>query len=94
MLVSYNFTFAINHMINPAGAATETALPRTNNARSNIERVITFVICGFRYGGNSRVYDEGTPFSNVDESNLVVKNVTRIPRMRTNVKIIADKTDE
>ena len=63
----------------------DTARPRTNKARSNIERVIIFDICGFRYGGNSRVYDDGTPFSIVDESAFVTKNVTKIPRMITKV---------
>ena len=30
------------------GAATATALPKTNRVRSNKERTITFPICGFR----------------------------------------------
>ena len=80
--------------MSPAGAATETALTSTNKARSNIERVMIFDICGLRYEGNSRVYDEGMPFSNVDESAFVTKNVTPIPSIITNVKIIDDKIDE
>ena len=36
--------FAISQMMMPAGAATEIALPKTNNVLSNIERMITFPI--------------------------------------------------
>ena len=35
-------------MISPAGAATDTARPKTNSVRSSTERTITFSICGRR----------------------------------------------
>lgn len=41
-------TFAISHIINPAGAAITMALPNTNNVRSKMERTITFPTCGVR----------------------------------------------
>ena len=40
------------------------------------------------------MYDDGTPFNKVDESNLVAENVIRIPIIITAVKITADKIDE
>ena len=57
--------FANNHIKAPAGIATITARPKTNNVRSKIERIITLIIWGFRYGGNSNVNEDGTPFNKV-----------------------------
>ncbi len=39
--------FAINHIIRPAGAATDIALPNTNSVLSNIERIIIIPNFGF-----------------------------------------------
>lgn len=55
--------FANNQINAPAGIATLIARPSTNNVRSNIERTITFANCGLRYGGNSNVKADGTPFN-------------------------------
>ena len=46
--VSPQFIFASIQIIAPAGAATMIALPRTNMVLSNIERIITLPIFGFR----------------------------------------------
>ena len=49
----------------PAGMATTTALLKTKSVRSKKERIRTFPNCGLRYGGNSNVKAEGTPFKRV-----------------------------
>ena len=54
--------FANNHITNPAGAATDIALPNMNNVLSNMERTNIFPNCGFLYGGNSNTIDDGIPF--------------------------------
>ena len=41
-------TFAITHIMSPAGAATTTALANTNNVLSKIERTMILPICGLR----------------------------------------------
>lgn len=58
-------TFAISHIISPAGIATITALPRTNSVLSRNALTRTFANCGVLYGGSSSVNDDGIPFSNV-----------------------------
>ena len=40
--------FAMHQISSPAGAATETARPKTNRVRSSRERRITFPTCGMR----------------------------------------------
>jgi len=55
--------FAIIHITNPAGMATETALPSTNKVLSNMDLTIILPIWGFRYGGSSRAKEEGSPFN-------------------------------
>lgn len=59
------FVFARIHINNPAGAATTIALPNTKRVLSQIERTMTFPICGFLYGGSSKVNEDGTPFNTV-----------------------------
>ena len=49
----------------PAGAAAVIALPRTNIVLSTTDRNTTVSIFGFRYGGISRINDEGVPFNSV-----------------------------
>ena len=84
---------AISQITRPAGAATAAALPSTNSVLSRTERTITFPICGLRYGGSSRVKDDGIPFSSVPESSLETANVMKIPIMTKKVKISAAKTE-
>lgn len=93
MLASPTVIFAINHIIKPAGAATAAALPKTNSVRSKIERTITFPTCGFLYGGNSRVYEEGTPFKIVFDNIFVTAKVASIPNRITKVSKTADRRE-
>lgn len=86
ILLSPIFILAINQIIKPAGAEIHIALFRTNKVRSNIDLIITFPICGLRYGGNSKVNDEGIPFKIVFDSNLEIAKVMTIP-----IKIIKVK---
>ena len=74
----------------PAGAAIMTARPNTKRVRSRIERIITFPICGLRYGGSSSAKDDGIPFSKVEESTLEVRRVAMMPSMMINDRIAAD----
>ena len=69
------YMFAVSHISSPAGAATATARLSTNRVRSKIERIMTLPICGFLYGGNSSVNEEGTPFNIVFDRNLETANV-------------------
>lgn len=85
-------TLASSHMTSPAGAATTTARPRTNNVLSNIERTITFPICGRLYGGNSNVKEDGTPFSSVLDNTPETRNVINTPSTITAVSIIAARS--
>lgn len=86
--VSPMYIFANNHMISPAGILTNTALFKTNNVLSNIDLIITFVICGLLYGGNSNMNDDVSPFNIVFDNSLETKNVTIIPNMINKVKIM------
>ena len=70
-------------IIMPAGAATQIALPKTNNVLSKIERKITFPICGFLYGGSSNIYEEGSPLRIVLDKILDISNVINIPKTIT-----------
>ena len=92
-VISFMLTFAISHIKAPAGAATETALPKTKRVRSKIERTITFPICGFLYGGISSVKEEGNPFNKVFDKIFVAVNVDNIPNKITVVNSKADKAE-
>lgn len=72
--------FASNQMMIPAGNATITALPSTNNVLSNIERTITLPTFGALYGGSSSVNDDGSPFNNVFDNIFETRNVINIPK--------------
>ena len=82
--------FANNQINAPAGIATLIARPSTNNVRSNIERTITFANCGLRYGGNSNVKADGTPFNNVILKRLDTQKVRIIPNRIVPVSNSAD----
>ena len=86
-------TLDINHINKPAGAATTIALPKTNKVLSKIDLIIVFPICGVRYGGSSRVKDDGFPFSNVLESKFDIINVTSMQIITITVSIIAPKME-
>ena len=90
MLFSPTCTFAIIQIINPAGAATITALPSTNSVLSKTDLTITFPICGFLYGGSSKANDEGMPFNivfdKIFETNRVVKTPSIIVQVNKNVE--------
>lgn len=76
--------FANNHIIIPTGAATDIALPSTNRVLSKRDLIITFPICGFLYGGSSKIKEEGIPFSIVFESILETISVNIIPKSTIN----------
>ena len=83
--------FAIHQIIIPAGAATQTALPRTKTVLSKTERTITCPKRGVRYGGSSRAKLEGIPFKKVFERNFVTatpKTIT-LRRMRADKAVLA-----
>ena len=81
-------------MIIPTGAATDIALPSTNRVLSKRDLTITFPICGFLYGGNSNIKDDGIPFSIVFESILETIRVNIIPKSTTNRTHKVDIKDE
>lgn len=92
-LASPTNTFAITQIIRPAGAATAAALPRTNSVRSKMERTITLPICGRRYGGSSKVKEEGTPFRMVADSSRDTRKVITIPSTITPVRIRVERKE-
>ena len=55
-------------IINPAGAATATALSNILIVLSKIDLTITLNIWGFLYGGSSKINDEGSPFNKVRDN--------------------------
>ena len=71
-------------MTKPAGAATDMALPNTNNVLSKIDLITIFPICGFLYGGNSNTKEDGIPFKIVLDNILEMNNVRKIPNKITN----------
>ena len=81
-------TFAISHIIRPAGAETVIARPKTNSVLSKTERTKTLPICGTLYGGSSNVNEDGTPFKTVTDKSFDAKNVIKIPK-----RIIKSKTN-
>ncbi len=85
-------TFAIIQIINPAGAATDTARPKTKSVLSKTDRAITLLICGFLNGGSSSEKDDGTPFKHVFVRIFDTKSVMKIPKQITAVKIKVDIT--
>ena len=79
MLILFIDIFAIIQITIPAGAATTIARPSTKSVRSKIERRITFPICGFLYGGSSRVKEDGIPRRIVWDKIFEINNDMRIP---------------
>ena len=74
----------------PAGAAAETARPRTKIVRSNTERTMTRPTCGIRYGGSSSVNDDGVPRRRVTERNFDISRVMPTQSRRTPTIAAAD----
>ena len=71
------------------------ARPSTYRVRSRSDRTITLAICGLRYGGSSRVKDEGIPLRIVRDSSLEISKVVATPRTmapRTNRAAVAEPT--
>ena len=87
ILVSLIFMLAKSQISNPVGNATITALPNTCSVLLNILLIIVFINWGLRYGGNSKVNDEGVPLSIVFDNNQDVNKVTIIPSNITPVSI-------
>ena len=81
-------------MIIPAGSATIIALPRTKSVLSNIDLTITSPTFGTRYGGNSSVNEDGSPFKTVCDNTFDIKKVINILRRITPPKIITPITEE
>ena len=77
-VILFILILAMIQIIAPAGRATSTALPRINKVLSNMDLIITFIICGFLYGGSSKVNDDGTPFNIVFDNILEIKKVINI----------------
>ena len=72
-------TLAINQITAPAGAATAAARPSTKRVRSSTERTSTWPTRGLRKGGSSKVKDEGTPRSTVEDNSLEQPRVAATP---------------
>ena len=76
-IVSPTLIFASIHMINPAGAATETARRSTKSTFSLTVCPIIFKNCGRLKGGSSSTKEDASPFKTVfvntfDESNVII----------------------
>ena len=93
-LTSPIWRFARTQIIRPAGAATATALFKTNKVLSKIDLTTTSVTLGIRYGGSSSVNDDGIPFKRVLESSFVTAKVATIPKRIISVKSKAESKDE
>lgn len=91
-VVSATWMFASTHMIKPAGAATTTALSKTNIIFSRMVSPIKVNILGFLYGGISRTNELETPFKTVDVSTFDEANVTSIETAIIPKSIIAEST--
>ena len=85
--------FAVSHISRPAGAATAAARPRTKRVRSKIERIMTLPICGLRYGGSSRVKEEGMPFKMVLDSRRDTAKVIPTASAISSARSTADRTE-
>lgn len=70
------------------------ALPRTKMVLSKIERTRTLPTCGRRYGGSSRVNEEGMPLSRVWDKSFDMRNVAAAPRRIAPRSSKAESTDE
>lgn len=66
--------------------ATTIALSKTLRVLSMILLTMTFKYCGFRYGGNSKVKDDGSPFRRVLDKILDTNSVVKIPKRMIAVK--------
>lgn len=84
---------ANSQMTNPAGAATDMALPSTNNVLSKMDLTTIFPTWGFLYGDNSSTNDDGTPFNIVFESILDTNSVKNIPKSITKITASVDTSD-
>ncbi len=90
ILAPFIFMFAINHIRNPAGAATVIALPNTKIVLSITDLMSIFPNCGFLYGGNSRMNDDGIPLRMVTDKIFETKNVANNPKIMVDVNMIDD----
>ncbi len=79
ILESPNDIFAKSQITIPIGAATETALAKTNKVLSSKDLTKILPICGFLYGGSSNIKEEGTPLSKVLERSFEIISVKNIP---------------
>ena len=93
MLTLFILTLAIDHIKNPAGAATQIALPNTKIVLSIIDLMIILPNCGFRYGGNSSINDDGMPLRIVSDNIFDTKNVVNNPKIIINVSMTADNIE-
>ncbi len=73
--VPFIFVLPIIHINIPAGIATIIARYRTFKVLSINDLIIVFIISGFRYGGSSKVKDDGIPLRNVMDSTLDIISV-------------------
>ena len=85
--------FARSQIRSPAGTAIITALPRTKTVLSSMERTITRGIFGLRYGGISRIKDDGLPCRMVDERSLDAMSVNITPSSITAARMSAQTTE-
>ena len=92
-VISPTVILASNHRMSPAGAATLAARPSTNNVLSNKDRMITFPTCGLRYGGSSKVKEEGTPFNMVLDNKRDTRKVMNTPNKMTAVSKSVEAID-
>lgn len=54
---------------------------RTNRVLSKIDLTNIFPICGFRYGGSSKIKELGIPFSIVFDNSLEISKVSITPNI-------------
>lgn len=54
---------------------------RTNKVLSKIDLTSIFPICGFLYGGSSKINDDGIPFKIVLDNILEISSVSTIPKI-------------
>lgn len=86
--------FVNNHIMIPAGIVIYIARPSTNIVLSSIDLVIVLNIFGFLYGGNSKVNDDGSPFSSVFDNILDMIRVIIIESIMNPNNISAERMDE
>ena len=78
----------------PAGAAIEIAFAKTNKVLLNKERIKILPIWGVRYGGSSKVNDDGSPFNMVLDNIFDINNVSKIPSKTISITTIAATNPE